>query len=213
MSTTQLSVNDFAMKVKEITDLGVAEIIKYNERSYTFRVSTIWYEVSYYNEMGMYLKLFKGESSTTTVELICSSVWLPNSSELRKQGDAYFGNLERIYVSHLVLNNEKLSNSLKNYIILISKCTSIEKLSENVFSIVANDNKYIFERNDKYSIEHKFVFPTLEIKCIRDTELKTKKIEGFQKIESIFAVLNAIYFLNKTENTELAENDILSLFD
>jgi len=213
MNTTQLSVDDFAIKVKEITNLGVAEIIKHNKRSYTFRVSTIWYEVSYYNEMGKYLKLLKGESSTTTVDQIYSSIWLPNGSELRKQGDAFFDNLERIYVSHLVFKNERLSNALKNYITLISKCTSIEKLSENVFTIIANDVKYIFERNDKYSIEYKFVFPTLEIRYIKNSELKTNRIEGFKKIDSIFAVLNAIYFLNKTENNELFENDILSLFD
>jgi len=213
MNTTKLSVDEFAAEVREITDLGVAEIIKYNERSYTFRVSTIWYEVSYLNEMGMYLKLLKGESSTTTIDLICSSIWLPNGSELRKQGDSFFDILERIYVSHLVFKNEKLSNALKNYIVLISKCTSIEKLAENVFTIIVNNIKYIFERNDKYYIECKYVFPILDIKYIADNELKVKRIEEYKKIESIFSVLNAIYFLNKTEENGLIEDDILSLFN
>ena len=78
MSTTKLSLDEFATKVREITELGVAEIIKYNEQSYTFRVLKIWYEVSYYNEMGMFLKLLQGGNRISTFDLICSSEWLPN---------------------------------------------------------------------------------------------------------------------------------------
>ena len=116
-------------------------------------------------------------------------------------------------MSHLVFKNERLSNALKNYISLISKCTSIEKFTNNVFAIIVNDIKYIFERNDKYNFKNKNVFPVLEIKYIVNNELKLKKIEEYKKIDSIFSVLNAIYFLNKTEENGLIEYDILSLFD
>jgi len=176
MKTDTLSVNDFTSKVKEITRQGVAEIIKFNDRWYKFRVSTFWYDVGYYNEMGMVFKLLQGEDSTNTTNLICSSEWMPNGSPLRKQGDIFFDYLEKIYVSHLVFKNNKLSNSLKNYISLIAKCSAIEKLSNNVFVIIIDNVKYVFERNEKYNIESQFVSPILEIKYTTNNEMTTNKI-------------------------------------
>ena len=212
MKTDTLSVNDFTSKVKEITRQGVAEIIKFNDRWYKFRVSTFWYDVGYYNEMGMVFKLLQGEDSTNTTNLICSSEWMPNGSPLRKQGDMFFDYLEKIYVSHLVFKNDRLTNSLKNYISLIAKCSALEKLSNNVFVMVIDNIKYVFERNEKYNIERQFVLPFLEIKYTANNEMKTKKIDEYKKIDSIFSVLNAMYYLNKTEENELVEDEILNLF-
>lgn len=213
MKNENLKVEDFISKIKEITDRGVAEIIKTHDRSFSFKVFSKWYEVSYINDFGMFLALFQGEGNTNMDDLICRSEWLPNRSALRRKGDLLFEYLDKIYASHLVFDNEKLIKSLRNYISLFSKCSRIEKLSKNIFAVNINDVNYIFERNEKYSLDDQYVSSVLEIKYRINNECKVKELNQNRKIDSIFSILNAIYFINKTESTELGEEEILNLFE
>lgn len=213
MINNQLSIDEFDLKVKAFTNSGVAEIIKHSIHSYSFRISTQWYEVSYYNDYGFNLNLFKGETITSTTELLFSSVKLPNGSQLRKKGDVIFDYLERIYTSQLVFQNEKITNSLKKFIQLIAICKSIEKLSENVFVLDINGDKYVFERNDKYNYANGIVSPLIEVKCNTNSKPINKIIEEFDKIDAIMAVLNSIYFLNKVASNQIVEKDLLMIFD
>ncbi|MEI6755256.1 MAG: hypothetical protein WCK78_19105 [Paludibacter sp.] len=103
--------------------------------------------------------------------------------------------------------------SLRNYISIIEKATHVDKLSNGVFDVEINEVKYIFERNEKYSFERKIVLPLLEMKYLSNNELRIKTIEDYMKIDSIFAVLNAIYYLNKTENEGISEDEILKLLN
>lgn len=213
MINNKLSIDEFDLKVKAITNLGVAEIIKHSIHSYSFRISTLWYEVSYYNDYGYNLKLLKGETITSTTDLLFTSEKLPSGSPLRKQGELIFDYLERIYISQLVFQNEKITNSLKKYIQLIAICNSIEKLSENIFVLKINGKKYVFERNDKYNNANGIVSPLIEIKCYTNSKQIIKVIEGFDKIDAIMSVLNSIYLLNKVASNQIAEKDLLMIFD
>ncbi len=121
--------------------------------------------------------------------------------------------LEKIYIAQKVFSNDKIVKSLRNYISIIEKATHVDKLSNGVFDVEINEVKYIFERNEKYSFERKIVLPLLEMKYLSNNELRIKTIEDYMKIDSIFAVLNAIYYLNKTENEGISEDEILKLLN
>ena len=142
-----MKVEEFIENVKKITDQGVAEIIKQTPWWYTFRVSTIWYDVNYVNEYGMFLSCDKGLSTTSiTTNLFKSEPLIGSKSELRKKGDTMFDYLEKIYVAQYVFSNEKIVKSLRNYISIIEKASHIDKLSNNVFILEISGANYIFEK-------------------------------------------------------------------
>ncbi|MEI6754791.1 MAG: hypothetical protein WCK78_16695 [Paludibacter sp.] len=86
-----MKVEEFILNVKQITEQGVAEIIKQSPWWYTFRVSTTWYDVNYENKYGMFLRCDQGESVTSiTTNLFKSEALIGNKSELRKKGDSMF---------------------------------------------------------------------------------------------------------------------------
>lgn len=212
MKDEKLSLSDFISKVKEITNHGIAEISKVSDKNYIFRVSEVWYRISYYNDFGMVIGLTSGADRNDITNLICHSEIMLNGTSLRKEGDSFMSHFEEIYVSHLVFKNKNILTSLSKYISIIEKCSLINKLSSDVFVIVVDNVKYIFERTCKYSIEKDTVLRILEISCFSENGLKTKKIYDYKKIESILSVLNAIYFLNKNAEDDIMEDEILKLF-
>jgi hypothetical protein len=207
-----MKVDEFILNVKLITEQGVAEIIKQSPWWYTFRVSTTWYNVNYNNDFGMFLRCDKGESVTSiTTNIFNSEPLIGNKSELRKKGDTMFDYLEKIYIAQRVFSNDKIVKSLRNYLSFIEKATHVDKLSNSIFDVEIDGVKYIFERNDKFSFERNLVLPTLEIKYLSNNKLKIKSVEDYTKIDSIFAVLNAIFYLNKTVDEGIKEDEIFEL--
>lgn len=212
MTSDNLKLEDCILKVKEITSLGVAEIIKHNDENYSFRVSTIWYSLSYYRR---YIKLMQGIDSVNTTDLVFGSEWIPqraNNNPLLQKSNLLFNYFSNLYLSQLVIDSEKLTKSLKKIITIIKTCSSIEKMSNNLFIININNNKRIFERHDKYDIEKQHIFSILEIKYFNNSGPKTIPVKDVKIIDQIFSVLNTIYFLNKTSESELVEGDFLKLF-
>lgn len=207
-----MKVDEFILNVKLITEQGVAEIIKQSPWWYTFRVSTTWYDVNYNNDFGMFLRCDKGESVTSiTTNIFNSEPLIGNKSELRKKGNTMFDYLEKIYIAQRVFSNDKIVKSLRNYLSFIEKATHVDKLSNSIFDVEIDGVKYIFERNDKFSFERNLILPTLEIKYLSNNKLKIKSVEDYTKIDSIFAVLNAIFYLNKTVDEGIKEDEILEL--
>lgn len=209
-----MKVDEFILNVKLITEQGVAEIIKQSPWWYTFRVSTIWYKVNYDNDFGMFLRCDKGESVTSiTTNIFTSEPLIGSNSQLRKKGDTMFDYLEKIYIAQRVFSNDKIVKALRNYLSFIEKATHIDKLSNSIFEVKIDGVKYIFERNDKYSFERNLVLPSLEIKYLSNNELKIKSVADYKKIDSFFAVLNAIFYLNKTVDEGIKEEEILELLN
>lgn len=52
-----------------------------------------------------------------------------------------------------------------------------------------------------------------KIKYLSNNELKIKSVADYKKIDSIFAVLNAIFYLNKTIDEGIKEEEILELLN
>ena len=52
-----------------------------------------------------------------------------------------------------------------------------------------------------------------KIKYLSNNELKMKSVADYKKIDSSFAVLNAIFYLNKTIDEGIKEEEILELLN
>jgi len=206
-----MDIDIFEFSLKKIINLGIAEIHKKTASQYVFRVFEKWYELSYKNDYGAFLQLTTGTSKSELEEIVYTSEKLLSKTEKRKSGDKIIKSFEEIYLSHLFFNSEKLTHALTRYILLLPKISLLEKLSDDLFIIDFEEEKFTISRNKIVDTVNLSFTSILEIK--HSTARKEKKMITEQgKIDEIFATLNALYFLNTTRINGFSDTEIMNLF-
>lgn len=202
------------LNVKEIANLGIAEIHKEFAHSFVFRVSEKWYRLKYEHNYGAHLKFMTGYNRSDINELVSVSGPLLVGTLEKNKVDELFDFFEKYYLSGLFINSEKLIKDLQTYITLAPKVSLIQKLSEDAFIINIEGEVFSVIRAkvvDTFDLINLTSKSKVEIKSNKPKkEIKTVRFAG--PIDNIFTTLNVLYYLNKNKTKEFSEKEFLEFF-
>ena len=200
----------FFQKVDDLFKKGCSVIIRENNWYYTFRIYDSWYSIYYNNDYGMNINLSKGDSIDAITTHVYSAWCVGNKSQERTKCESFFLKLNKLYVAQNLFNKTFIIDVLKNFIDLLENIESIEKLSENIFIVKVNKICYSFIRKESYNTIFKRRDTILIVSQVDNNSDGIYEEKNYDKIASIFAMLNVVWELNKCRNNVQIDEKLFS---
>lgn len=205
-----IELDIFFQKVDDLLKKGCSVIIRENNGYYIFRIYDSWYSIYYDNDYGMNINLSKGDSIDAITTHVYSAWCVGSKSKARIECDLFFLKLNKLYVAQNLFNKTFVIDVLKNFIDLLENVESIEKLSENVFILKIHDMCYSFIRKENYNTIFKRRDTILVVSQVDNNSDAIYEEKNYDKIASIFSMLNVVWELSKCRNGVQVDEKLFS---
>lgn len=207
----QAIVNDVINTLESIINNGITNIRLYNGNGfngYLFKSVNKWYKFIYVFNYGTTIKLLQGDEEEDINTVLFQTFKIVNRSCWMLQFNKILDKVKQLYILQKSVNGQTV-----RFIDLIDQCESIEKLSEDIFTLKLQKQSarrnLCFERI-KNITNYKYITTHLNVSHYKYNELVNIIYESDDEsfISSVFDMLNAIYYLNKASRCITLDNII-----